>query len=214
MKIHLAHVMTAFMLLSLSFAASAHLENDNPRASIAFVGPHVITGQPGVTRQGPFQVRVIDIQGAPMAGLKVWFYNNQRIDVPENPPSPPASPGSFQGAQDPLGIITDANGVATSPPFRFGVGGHDVVAGVYGVAGPENAVVGFPSLVAYFHVNYEPQEPPPPPPEVIDPLPQGTSNAVTLPALSAPALAIFAFGLVILTLLHLRKVRVAGRRRK
>ncbi len=211
MKVHLAFVSTALLFLTLSFTASAHLQNDNPRATIAFLGPHVITGPAGSIRTELFKVRVIDAQGTPMAGLKVWFYNDGQVTIPENPPLPPVSPGSFQGPEDPLGVITDANGVATSPPYRIGVDGHDVVAGVYGIGGPENAVIGFPPLVALFHVNYVPQEPPPP--EII-PIPQGSSGTVMLPASSASTLAIFALAVVMLALLHLRKLGPGGRRRK
>lgn len=207
MKKYLAYLSAVLLFLSLSFTVSAHLENDNPRASIAFVGPHVITGPGGSMMPGFFKVRVIDAHGAPMAGLRVWFYNNALVSIPENPPLPPANLGSFQGPEDPPGVITDANGVATSRPYRLGFGPYDVVAGIYGIAGPENAVVGFPPLVAYFHINHVPQEP------LVVPSPQGTSGAVTLPTLSVPALALFALALVLLTLLHLRKLGPTGRRK-
>ncbi|SFM94843.1 hypothetical protein [Dokdonella immobilis] len=216
MKMHLVRVSMTLLFLSLSFPASAHLENNNPRASIAFLGPHVITGPAGATMPGLFKVRVIDAQGIPMAGLKVWFYNNLTVGTPENPP-PPASPGSFQGLEDPLGVITDADGIATSPPYRIGASSHDVVAGIYGIAGPENSVVGFPPLVAYFHLNYAPPEPPaspPPPPPEIPPLPQGSAAAVSLTAASAPTLASFVLALAILALFHLRKYRLTGDHRR
>ncbi len=208
MKMNLACFSTALLLLVLSFPVSAHMQNDNPRASIAFVGPHVITGPAGELRPGLFKVRVIDSEGAPMPGLKVWFYNNAPVGTPENPP-PPVSFGSFQGPENPLGIITDANGVATSPPYRIGVSHHDVVAGIYGIAGPENSAVGYPPLVAFFHVNYAPPEPPasPPPPSP----PQGTSSAVMVPASSMSALALLALAGAILALLHLRKPKPVGR---
>jgi len=185
-----AVIVFAFLLAFAAPASLAHLENDNPRASIAFVGEHAFFGPVGSELPQRFKVRVVDSHGSPLRGLKVWFFPNAIVTCcgATEPPPPASQYGAFQGIENPLGILTDANGVATAPPFRIGVVPHDVAAGIYTVGGPENAVVGWPPLVAYFHVNHVVTEPP---------VTGGGVQPVALPTTSLPGLA----GLVLATAL-------------
>ncbi len=99
---------------------------------------------------------------------------------PAQPGGPaPASIGAFVGPEDPLGVLTDADGVATAPSYRVG-SGEEVVAGVYGLGSAFNGErIGFPPLVAFYHVNQptvvEPPEAPWPP------VTNGVAEPVTLP---------------------------------
>ena len=182
------------VIILFAFAAPesrAHLRNDNPRASISFVGEHSFTGSPGSLLTRRFVVRVVNSQGVPLPGLRVQFFSNITVTCCGGPPGPPASfYGDFEGSVDPLNIRSDADGMATSPAFRVGEGGHDVVAAVYGSAAPENAVVGWPSLAAFFHVNHVVTEPPEPDRA------GGAPGPVALPAISLPGLAFLVLAVI------------------
>lgn len=187
-------VLIALILFAFAAADSrAHLRDDNPRASIAFVGEHSFTGPPGSVLPRRFVVRVVNSEGEPLPGLRVQFFSDITFTCCGTPPGPPASfYGEFEGSADPLNIRTDANGTATSPPFRVGQGGHDVAAGIYGFAAPENAAaVGWPSIAATFHVNRVVTEPPEPDPA------GGVPAATALPATSVPGLAFLVIAMVL-----------------
>jgi hypothetical protein len=190
-----ANAMIFFVLLGMASSSEAHLENGNPRYWITFVGSHSFSGAPGSIVPQRFKVRIVDNQGRPAAGLNVWFGNNGMACAGGCPPLPPGSYyGSFEGSENPLEIYTDADGIATSPPYRIGTLLQDVYAGVFSF-NPANANVGLPRLLALFHINNPVVEPP----EVLQPpfVPAGDAGAVPLPLMSFSGLvalaSVFAF---------------------
>jgi hypothetical protein len=73
-----------------------------------------------------FSVRITDATNAPIAGMRVQFQINLVLCFPLPPPAvcpPPAALyGTFvsPGAPSLVEVLTDANGVATTPPYRAG----------------------------------------------------------------------------------------------
>ncbi|WP_440223669.1 hypothetical protein ACQQ2N_00315 [Dokdonella sp. MW10] len=174
-----APALAGIALLVAPAVASAHLQNDNLRARITFVGAHAVSASPGTVLAQRFAVKVEDVEGRPVPGLTVWFFRNGMAYPAQQGGAAPASVGAFVGPDDPLGVLTDADGVATAPPYRVGAS-EEVVAGVYGLGSAFNRDrIGFPPLVAFYHVNQpavvEPPEAPWPP------VANGVAEPVTLP---------------------------------
>lgn len=131
----------------VSLPASAQSASaSNPNATLSIVGNAVLRLAPGATIDHPFTVRIVDSQGAPLAGLGIQFFTDGCLPLPLQPdPCPPAEVyGHFSDQSVADRVISDVDGNAVAPEY---VGGS--TAGIYWVAAcifvadyPENAIIG------------------------------------------------------------------------
>jgi hypothetical protein len=94
-------------------------------ATIAAVGGAVQSAMVGTTFAAPLAAKVVSSGGTPLSGATVTFT------------APAAAPsGTFPGGAATVSVITDASGIATSPPFTAGTkaGSFPVTATVNGAA--------------------------------------------------------------------------------
>jgi len=138
-------------------AVLAQLDDHNENASMSIVGAETIRVAPGGTVPERFSVRIVDAQGVPMEGLAVWFFPDG-CGESGGPDFFYCPPWAVYGTFDPpvnVPIHTDANGVATAPPFTAGsiVGTYNVAAGAWYPLNAENARLGNGEGIAtYFHI--------------------------------------------------------------
>jgi len=138
-------------------AVLAQLDDHNENASMSIVGAETIRVAPGGTVPERFAVRIVDAQGVPMEGLAVWFFPDG-CGESGGPDFFYCPPWAVYGTFDPpvnVPIHTDANGVATAPPFTAGsiVGTYNVAAGAWYPLNAENARLGNgEGIASYFHI--------------------------------------------------------------
>lgn len=187
---------------------SAHIEDlrSNPYANgyISFVGEHHFHGPAGSLAPERFKVRVFDRLGRPVPNARVIFGTDRPISIHPIPSAPDDAYGEFLlPAGESQTMLADSDGVATSPPFRFGTQRHNAIA----LAMDRDWVtIGR----AYFHLNVEGlPEPPLGPIPAAQPEPSGTLVPVALPSTTSWGLWILGAGMMWLASgrMRIRKLR-------